>query len=133
MIRLLLLVSLVPASRALSAAPYETVPAGEDAAVAQIAGMIGEQVSKDKTETGTAHRDAHAKAHGCVRAEFKVEEHLPPELRQGVSSIAAGSAIRTAPGARRTTPPTTRAAWRSSCWAFPARRFPTTKNPPKTS
>jgi hypothetical protein len=39
---------------------------------------------KDQKETGSAHRDAHAKAHGCVRALFRVNEKLPPELRQGI-------------------------------------------------
>jgi catalase len=29
-------------------------------------------------------RDAHAKAHGCLRAEFKVRDDLPEELRNGV-------------------------------------------------
>ncbi len=31
-----------------------------------------------------ARRDAHPKAHGCVRATFRVEEDLSPELAQGV-------------------------------------------------
>jgi hypothetical protein len=31
-----------------------------------------------------ALRNVHPRAHGCVRAEFRVEEHLPPELAQGV-------------------------------------------------
>lgn len=31
-----------------------------------------------------ARRDAHPKAHGCVRATFRVEEHLPPQLAHGV-------------------------------------------------
>lgn len=31
-----------------------------------------------------ARRDAHPKAHGCVRATFRVEEALPPQLAQGV-------------------------------------------------
>ncbi|MDO8705160.1 MAG: catalase family protein [Sulfuricaulis sp.] len=31
-----------------------------------------------------AMRDAHAKAHGCVRATFDVDAGLPDELRQGV-------------------------------------------------
>ena len=31
-----------------------------------------------------ALRDAHPKAHGCVRADFQVEKDLPPHLAQGV-------------------------------------------------
>ncbi len=32
----------------------------------------------------SARRDAHPKAHGCVKAEFQVDEKLPPRLAQGV-------------------------------------------------
>ncbi len=31
-----------------------------------------------------ARRDAHPKAHGCVRAEFRVLDNLPPSLRAGL-------------------------------------------------
>src|SRR5215831_11022699 len=31
-----------------------------------------------------AHRDAHPKAHGCVKAEFTVEDDLPLDLQHGV-------------------------------------------------
>lgn len=31
-----------------------------------------------------AHRDAHPRAHGCVRAEFRVDDDVPPNLAQGV-------------------------------------------------
>ena len=31
-------------------------------------------------------RDAHPKMHGCVRAQFTVDPHLPPELRVGIFS-----------------------------------------------
>jgi hypothetical protein len=34
--------------------------------------------------TRTAWRDAHAKAHGCVRADFRVKADIPAELRIGV-------------------------------------------------
>src|SRR3569832_1451789 len=81
---LALLVLLLAAPRASGADSYETVPAIEPAAAARIADLISAGVTKDKQETGAAHRDAHAKAHGCVRAQFKVEASLPPELRQGV-------------------------------------------------
>jgi hypothetical protein len=37
-----------------------------------------------QAEGAPARRDAHPKAHGCVRAEFRVEESLPPQLAQGV-------------------------------------------------
>lgn len=84
MTRILCLAALLLAPRVFAADTYETVPADEPAASARIADLISAQVTKDKQETGSAHRDAHAKAHGCVRAQFKVETSLPPELRQGV-------------------------------------------------
>jgi hypothetical protein len=33
---------------------------------------------------GSARRDAHPKAHGCVRAELRVLDTLPPALAQGI-------------------------------------------------
>jgi hypothetical protein len=33
---------------------------------------------------GSARRDAHPKAHGCVRAEFRVTETLPDRLAKGI-------------------------------------------------
>jgi hypothetical protein len=82
--RLLLAAALFLAPRTFAADSFEAVPPGEAEATAQIAAVIGGTVAKDQKETGSAHRDAHAKAHGCVRAQFRVNEHLPPELRQGV-------------------------------------------------
>src|SRR5476649_2711479 len=66
------------------AADFETVPPGEAEAAAQVAALIEGTVAKDHKETGSAHRDAHAKAHGCVRATFTVDAKLPAELRQGI-------------------------------------------------
>jgi hypothetical protein len=65
-------------------ADEETVPPGEAEATAEISALIEGTVASDRQETGAAHRDAHAKAHGCVRAVFRVNEKLPPELRRGV-------------------------------------------------
>lgn len=84
MTRILLAAALLLAPRAFAADSYESVPAGEAEAAAQIAALIAGSVAKDQKETGSARRDAHAKAHGCVRASFRVDEKLPPELRQGV-------------------------------------------------
>src|SRR5450759_3453659 len=43
-----------------------------------------EQPSNDCSAKGAlARRDVHSKAHGCVKAEFKVEESLPTHLAQG--------------------------------------------------
>jgi hypothetical protein len=48
---------------------------------ALIARGVQEQFSK---QGAPARRDVHSRAHGCLRAEFKVEESLPPHLAQGV-------------------------------------------------
>lgn len=49
----------------------------------QIAAVI-EQSIRDQYILGSARRDAHPKAHGCVRAEFQVAETLPQSLAKGV-------------------------------------------------
>ena len=84
MIRILLAAAMMVTPRAFAADSYEAVSSGEPEATAQIAALIEGTVAKDKKETGSAHRDAHAKAHGCVRATFRVNETLPPELKQGI-------------------------------------------------
>ena len=43
-----------------------------------------EQSIRKKYAEGTALRDAHPKAHGCVRAEFRVQQKLPENLAQGI-------------------------------------------------
>ena len=51
----------------------------------QIAESIATTVRQRYAEQGPpARRDAHPKAHGCVSAEFRVEDLLPPHLAQGV-------------------------------------------------
>jgi hypothetical protein len=80
----LLAAALLLSPRSLAADSYESVPEGEADAADQIASVDSGMVEKGQKEIGRAHRDAHAKAHGCVRAWFRVNEHLPPELRQGV-------------------------------------------------
>jgi hypothetical protein len=63
----------------------EALAPHEAEAARQIAELIREQVSR-RYPAGKrpARRDAHPKAHGCVRAEFQVERDLPSELAQGV-------------------------------------------------
>jgi hypothetical protein len=61
----------------------EGVPPNEAEAVRVIAEVIENEV-RAAAKTGPAHRDAHAKAHGCVRAEFRVADNLPPALRLGL-------------------------------------------------
>lgn len=62
----------------------EIIPQDEDRAKAQVTQIISQQVKSEAQQTGKAVRDAHAKAHGCVKANFTVNEKLPKELSQGV-------------------------------------------------
>jgi hypothetical protein len=61
----------------------ETVPPDEGRYTDQLTAMLLAKVERDYP-TGPTRRDAHAKHHGCVRAEFIVESILPPELRVGL-------------------------------------------------
>jgi hypothetical protein len=62
----------------------EVIPADEADAMAEVAKSIVQSVQAEFDADGHAFRDAHRKAHGCVRATFTVLDHLPPELAQGV-------------------------------------------------
>jgi catalase len=62
----------------------EEIPSNEDAATQQIVRMIEESVRAEAAKNGLARRDAHAKAHGCVQAEFRVLDNLPEEVRVGI-------------------------------------------------
>jgi len=65
------------------ASSNEDVPANEDAATQQIVRMIEETV-RAEAKNGLARRDAHAKAHGCVQAEFRILDNLSEEARVGI-------------------------------------------------
>ena len=61
----------------------EQIPPGEAAMTQSIIQTAVRIV--DQHREGTRYlRDAHAKAHGCVKAEVQVLSELSPELRQGV-------------------------------------------------
>jgi len=62
----------------------EQVPPGETEAMAAIIAAIERQVTTQANTDGTARRDAHAKAHGTVQAEFRVLEDLPASLQAGI-------------------------------------------------
>lgn len=64
--------------------PQESIPAGEPKAIEFVKQAISAQIRKEHATQGTAVRDAHAKAHGCVRAELQVKENLPQGLRTSV-------------------------------------------------
>lgn len=63
----------------------EQVPAGE-AAMTQDTLQTAIKIVDQHRENTRFLRDAHAKAHGCVKAEVQVLADLEPSLRQGVFS-----------------------------------------------
>jgi hypothetical protein len=66
-------------------AGQEAIPPDEPEAIKWILDRMEEAV-KNEYAAGNrpAWRDAHAKAHGCVKADFKVKADIPAELRRGV-------------------------------------------------
>lgn len=56
---------------------------GEDLVAAKLSAVI-EQSIRQQYAPGGARRDAHPKAHGCVKAEIHVLETLPLALAQGI-------------------------------------------------
>lgn len=61
----------------------EIVPPDEGRYTDRLTAMLLAKVQRDYP-VGVTRRDAHAKHHGCVRAEFVVESDLPLELRVGL-------------------------------------------------
>lgn len=63
----------------------EYIPVGEDIVIRAIE-QISLTLLKDDYPGNIrpAKRDAHAKHHGCVKAEFMVETNLPDELKVGI-------------------------------------------------
>jgi catalase len=64
----------------------ESPPANEALAIEQIAQIVEENV-RIEAKNGSAHRGAHFKAHGCVKARFHVLQ-LPDEMSIGVFAAA---------------------------------------------
>src|SRR5580698_3377136 len=62
----------------------EVVPPGEAEATAAILRLVEAKVRDAARTDPPARRDAHPKGHGCVKAEFRVLDDLPPELRVGL-------------------------------------------------
>lgn len=62
----------------------ESIPPGEEEDIRAIVGIVEARLREAAAKERVARRDAHAKGHGCVRAEFRVLDDLPPELRQGL-------------------------------------------------
>ncbi|MEQ1639072.1 MAG: catalase family protein [Methylococcales bacterium] len=73
------LISSVPAL----ASCNEEIPPNEAAAIQKIVQLLEESV-RAEAKTELARRGAHAKAHGCVKAEFRILDKLPEEVRFGI-------------------------------------------------
>lgn len=72
-------------SPGLSAQPLESIPPGEAAAIDDIRTHAVRELQKKypESQVGPVRRDAHAKAHGCVKAALEVDANIPSDLRVG--------------------------------------------------
>ncbi|WP_336168624.1 catalase family protein [Acinetobacter sp. 161(2023)] len=61
----------------------EKLQPNEEALAQNIAQVIEKSIREQYT-AGNALRDAHPKAHGCVRAEFHVSKNIPAQFAKGV-------------------------------------------------
>ena len=52
--------------------------------IAEKLSMVIEESLRKQYSAGSARRDAHPKAHGCVQAEFHIVDTLPPTLSKGM-------------------------------------------------
>lgn len=71
--------------------PYPSIDPGldealypDEQALAQEIGVVIEKSIREEYRPGSARRDAHPKAHGCVKAEVQVMDTLPENLTKGV-------------------------------------------------
>jgi catalase len=62
----------------------EVIPPGEAEATRAVLQVVEAKVRDAARTDPPARRDAHPKGHGCVRAEFRILDNLPPELRVGL-------------------------------------------------
>jgi hypothetical protein len=80
-------------SSASSVGKLEQVPAGEADGIKSITATITKSVQDDyaaqPADGKVAHRDAHAKHHGCVKAKFDVNPTLPAALTSTVFKAGA--------------------------------------------
>jgi hypothetical protein len=105
-------VSTSEASGEMSATPAIDATLGEQAypeeqALAEAIGAAIEESLRSQYASEPVLRDAHPKAHGCVRAEFRVSPTLPPALARGVFVPGASypAWIRFSNGSRDATRP----------------------------
>lgn len=71
----------------ISALNNELVPENEALAIQQISQIVEETIRTEAENNGSAHRDVHFKAHGCVKAEFSILT-LPDALSVGIFAEA---------------------------------------------
>jgi Dyp-type peroxidase family len=71
-------------ARAVPALRHESVPQNEPEAIARIVQAVRDTFERDYASVRSALRAQHAKAHGCVRAEFVVGSDVPQDLRHGL-------------------------------------------------
>jgi hypothetical protein len=71
--------------------PYRDVDAelgehlyGNEEPIAEELSSVIEQSVRKQYTAGNARRDAHPKAHGCVKAEIHMLDHLPDDLAKGI-------------------------------------------------
>ncbi|MFA5924989.1 MAG: catalase family protein [Methylococcaceae bacterium] len=63
--------------------PQETIPSGESHYIEDLLERLKTKIIADNAG-GIMRRDAHAKMHGVVKAEFIIEPNLPEELQIGL-------------------------------------------------
>ena len=68
--------------------PLESVPAEEAVAITAITKMISARL-RATAKPGSAARDAHPKAHGCVAATLQILHNLPKAVSQGLFANVA--------------------------------------------
>ncbi len=61
----------------------EELQPGEIAEAGRLISTLSEEIRREYAP-GVARRDAHTKAHGCVKAEFSVDPDIPADLAHGV-------------------------------------------------
>jgi catalase len=62
----------------------EVIPPGEAAATQAVLKLVEANVRAAFQTDPPARRDAHPKGHGCVKAEFRILDDVPPEFRIGL-------------------------------------------------
>jgi catalase len=66
------------------AAPIGVENDPDSRAIREIAEILVRTVRRDYPPGTLARRDAHPKHHGCVRAEFRIDQDVPADLRHGI-------------------------------------------------